>query len=197
MKKLTLIFSFLVISASSFAQADNIRLGVKAGVTISNAIGSNSHTSETFDTHTSLLLGGLVEYKLSGKMALQAEAILTVLRAESDDAINGAVIIPLLAKYELIDRLNIVAGVNTSIMTSRTEYPALALGQVGVNNNKTIIVSPFDFGLAAGLEYAITQRIFIDLRANFGLANNYKEAYRENSSKLTRNFCQISLGYKF
>ncbi|MEL0456435.1 porin family protein [Flavobacteriaceae bacterium SZ-1-7] len=85
---------------------------------------------------------------------------------------------PILAKYEVIDQLSVVAGPNFGFLLD---------APTGIKS--------FNLGADAGAQYDITDNIAISARYNLGLSNLWENAPSGSSVKL--NNIQVGLGYKF
>lgn len=184
MKKVLLIMFVLTFAANTYAQ--KVEFGVKAGINVSDLQMENFD----FNTRTGIHLGGIVEFKLTDKFALQPELLYSQLgaRAEIADVKIDAdyLALPVMAKYYIVKGLSIEAGPQFSLLvndvitlTDKTEID----GDTGIEE--------FDLALNAGLGYQFKNGIFFQTRYSLGLTAVGQEPKTKN-----RSF-QFSLGFQF
>ena len=180
MKKLILIFAFLVLGLSQ-SNAQMLKFGVKAGANFASLEGDGL---EGLETYTSFHFGALLELKVFENFSLQPELLYSSqgakVNSEAVDDINfNYVTVPVLAKFYLIsDRLSVEAGPQFSFL-------------VNENVADQFEGETFDFGIAGGLGYNITDNFFLQARYIAGLT----EASR--NADVTNRVIQLSFGFKF
>jgi len=180
MKKI--IVTVAAIFAFGYANAQDVKFGVKGGL-------SNSSTTES--GAKSLLgfhLGGFAEIKASDKFAVQPELLYSAQGAKFDGvSLNlNYINIPVMAKYYVADAFSIEAGPQIGFLMSAKSD--------GIDV-KSVLKST-DFGLNLGAGYNLNETMSLGLRYNMGLSEIEKEiAAGDKGSKNTS--IQLSFGYKF
>lgn len=178
MKK-TIGLLILVLGVSS-VNAQMLKFGLKAGANFSNLEGSNVSGS----TYTSFHFGAVVELKLLENLSLQPELVYSsqgtkVNSAAFDDINYNYITVPVLAKFYLTSKkLSLDVGPQFSFLVNESVADQFE-GET------------FDFGLAGGLGYNITDHIFVQGRYVLGLTEASKDA------EVTNRVIQLSLGYRF
>ncbi|PKF75900.1 porin family protein [Chryseobacterium sp. PMSZPI] len=217
MKKLLLIAAIAVLGANVNAQ--EVRFGAKAGYSYSTLKMKEDGKSETSDPLHTFYVGGLVEYKLSDKFALQGELLYSPLggkmkiqAADPQDPTTflnfkakrtlHTLLIPVSAKYFITEGLSVSAGANVGLILSAKEKLTADLGlgplvelegdqEVDIKDQVNALnLAPF-----LGAEYALENGLFFDARYNLGVSNLAKHA--EGNGKLTNSFIQVGVGFKF
>ncbi len=175
------IIGLLIVMVSiNTANAQMLKFGLKAGANFSNLEGDNIEGS----TYTSFHFGAVVELKLLENLSLQPEVLYssqgTKIDSNAFDDINyNYITIPVLAKFYLTkNKLSLEAGPQFSFL-------------VNENVQDQFEGETFDFGIAGGLGYNITEHLFIQARYIAGLT----EASR--NAEVTNRVIQLSVGYKF
>lgn len=181
MKKI--ILTVMALSAFGAAQAQ-LKFGAKAGVNLATLTGDFADDAKM---KVGFNAGGLVEYKLTDKFALQGELLYSLQGAKTEDRtdylfgeyeeeenkINLSYInIPILAKYYIVKGFNVEAGPQVGILVSaksKVEYTEVyddgdglvtysESSEVDIKDNvKTVDVS---FNIGAG--YDFTEHIFVN-----------------------------------
>jgi opacity protein-like surface antigen len=173
MKKL--ILTAVAVMAFGFMNAQDTKFGVKAGYdsgyTISKFDFGGTAISATA-SQGGFFIGGFADVAVSEKFHVQPE----LLYASVKDF--GQIQIPILAKFQVAEGFNILAGPELAILTTKSDY-----------------TKSFNYGLDLGASYDFTENIFADVAYNFGLANLLKDATNGESVK-AGNF-RVGIGYKF
>ncbi|MFN3753566.1 porin family protein [Flavobacterium sp.] len=170
---------FLLMSIST-VNAQMVKFGLKAGANFSNLEGDNVSGS----TYTSFHFGAVVELKLLENLAIQPELVYssqgTKIDSDAFDDINyNYITVPVLAKFYLTkNKLSFEAGPQFSFL-------------VNENVEEQFEGETFDFGIAGGLGYNITDNFFLQARYIAGLT----EASR--NAEVTNRVIQLSVGFKF
>lgn len=171
MKKL--ILSFFAVIAFGTLNAQDMKFGVKAGANFSNLTGDVDA-----DGRTGFYFGGLVDFAISEKFHVQPEVLYSMEGAK--DAELDFVRIPIMAKYYVMDGLNLQAG------------PLLGF-KVGGEEFTDEATKSIDFGLGLGGAYEMSMGVFVDLRYNIGLSNiSDVDGFDAGTSAF-----QVGLGYRF
>lgn len=198
-----------ILIASLFAlwsSAQSLQFGVRGG---SNISGESSHKYSTglsysTDYRAGFNAGGVINMRISEKFEAEADILYSMqgfkqdIYTTIDDNYDEIVVqtvtshylnIPIVAKYFVTSGLYIECGPQVGFLLGRS------------NNAKDIeIDDPYDyskskkvdFGIVAGLGYAINDNFFINARYNFGFTRTSK-IYDGGKN---RNI-QVSLGYLF
>ncbi len=210
MKKFLLVFAcvFMVVTVS--AQT----LGIKAGYNGSK-ISFNSNSTDLFDDmfddkvnnkiNSGFYIGAFTTFELSDKFVLQPELVYSsqgaTLKVKETSYwlktnVNTHYLnIPVIAKYEVIDGLYVNAGPQFGFLLGDASVRAKwnIAGEKDSSEKGSIdreYLNAFDFAIALGLEYEITESINVSLRYNIGLTNTYED------EKSKSNVLQIGLEYK-
>ena len=160
MKKI--ILTAAAVFAFSFANAQDTMYGVKGGLDMMSFSGAG-----TSDSVTGFFVGGFAEFGLSDKIDLQPG--LNYHTASKDGIKSTFVSIPVLFKYGVADKINLIAG------------PSLFY-----NMDSDVKTDKSRFNLQIGGSYDITENLFIEPTYSLGLTGDVKV-----------NHLLIGLGYKF
>ena len=184
MKKGFLLAVLLILGIST-SQAQLLKFGVKGGLNFANYTGGDVEGFD-FKTITSYHAGVVAEIKLFENFALQPELLYSTQGSELDglgEQIKnelGYVSLPVLAKFYLTkDKLSLELGPQASVLVSERN-------EVSAEDSNT-----FDFAVAGGLSYKITDGLFVSGRYAAGLTEPKKDADVKNS------VIQFSVGYMF
>lgn len=183
MKKIILtIMALASFSFAAQAQTPDLKLGAKAGVNFANL--SNSEG----DMKTGFHVGVLAEIFINEKFSVQPELLYsaqgTAFKQEgielklNMDYIN----IPIMAKYYVMDGLNIQAGPQVGFLVKSE------LGDLDSKDSTQSV----DFGINLGAGYELPMGVFFDARYNLGLTKTNKE-----DKDYKNGVIQVSVGYKF
>ena len=181
MKKI--ILTAAAVFAFSFANAQDMKFGVKGGL--------NSSTLSGADGAKSIIgvnLGGFVEFKVSDKFSVQPELLYSMQGAkfETGTLNMNYINIPVMAKYAVADKFNLQAGPQIGFLMS-AKYDS-----VDVKDQ----MKSLDFGVNLGAGYDFTENLGLDLRYNLGLAQTQKELMTGQTAAKNA-VIQLSVGYKF
>lgn len=151
MKKPLLLLAFIVASMS-FAQ--NASYGVRVGYNISNL---DFEPDPLFDNmhRNGFAIGFFGEYDLSAAIALAPEVQFSAEGAKDRDLRIDYIQVPILAKYRIGDKLAVGIGPMVGVKVHEHED--------GFKN--------FAFSGIGGLEFMISDEIFIDARYHYGFTN--------------------------
>ena len=215
MKKL-LVASAIVLFGAMNAQ---VKFGVKAGLALSSLKAEADNVSVSSDSKTSFYVGGLVEYKITDKFALQGELLYSPLGGKESEEESGSymgydysykyesdfklgtLLVPVSAKYYITNGLAIGAGLNFGfILSAKNKYSETAVvdGDRETSSEEEDIkseVNTFNFSPFVNAEYNLSNGLFFDARYNFGVSNLVKNQFDNETLKMS--FFQVGLGYKF
>lgn len=193
--------SFTLIAFSLFyynLNAQEIKIGFKAGLNISNLKESGTNTTTKTGFHGGLFL----ENFINEKFAIQPEILYSSQGAKEEgklpflnqnvnatlslDYIN----VPVMLKYYPIKNFSIEAGPQIGfLLSSKLDITSKYNSNITIDNSDLhALFNKFDYGLNFGLEYS-SSGLFFSARYQHGLADIY-------NSTQNRVF-QISTGYKF
>lgn len=174
MKKI--ILSAIAVMAFGFANAQDIKFGVKGGLSNTNFGGDVEGT----DAKTSFYIGGLVDFSVSEKFHIQPELLYSNEGADDDLGVSY-LRLPVMAKYYVAEGFSLQAG------------PELAF-KIGTEEDEVDeAIKSLDFGLGFGAGYELTNGLFFDARYNLGLAN----ISEFDGGEIKNTGFQIGLGYRF
>ena len=160
MKKI--ILTIIALSSYGFANAQELKYGVRGGLDmVSYSAGGGS------ESLTGFFAGAFAEYSLSDKITLQPG--FSYHTASKDGFNSNYICIPALAKYNVADKINAIAGI-----------------AFFYNMDSDVKTDKLRFNLEIGGSYDITEKIFIDPRYSLGLNGEDKV-----------NHLMLGIGYKF
>jgi hypothetical protein len=184
MKKL--IFSALALCAFGFANAQDMKFGVKGGVQFTNFTGDGE-----WDGKTGFYVGGLVDFTISESFHVQPELLYSMEGAEVDMGEFGTfdygisyLRIPIMAKYYIMEGLNLQAG------------PEIAFKIGTAEDAVDDAVKSMDFGLGIGAGYELENGLMFDARYNLGLSNIAEDG-DEADVEVKNTGIMLGLGYRF
>ncbi|MGH2665844.1 porin family protein [Flavobacterium sp.] len=184
MKKVVLTAAALF--AFGFANAQEVKFGVKAGLNLANLSGDLENTSMKASFH----VGGFAEIKLSDKFGIQPEVLYSVQGADVDGGTYefSYVNVPVMAKFYPIPQLSLEAGPQIGFLTSAKGKP-----DSGPDVDVKEFLKSTDFGVNVGASYNITDNFLAGLRYNIGLAN----ISDEENGDIKNGVLSLSVGYRF
>lgn len=199
MKKV--LFLAIALVTFSFANAQEVSYGLKAGLNYSNWSFSTEDMGD-FDSRLSFHVGGVVELGLSDKFSVQPEILYSSVGAQidsseltarvaSDDKIVFALdylSIPVMAKYYVAEGFSLEAGPQIGILLS-ANYKFDGESEDIKEGYKST-----DFSAGIGAGYKMENGLFINARYVLGLSNIWEDSGDEWEKN---NAFQFSLGYKF
>lgn len=189
MKKNLITICIILITTLS-ANAQIVKLGIKAGVNYANQTGNTilvNSTNYKTEAITNYHFGLVAELPLGESFAFQPEIMYSTVGANYKASgviadINnelGYITIPVLAKINLSKTFSLDLGPQASFLVSDKE-------NVLLKDTET-----FDFGAAAGLGIKVTKSIFLQGRYVVGLSEASPTAQVKNS------VVQVSAGFYF
>lgn len=187
MKK-TILVTVLLLAISSTMQAQLVKFGIKAGLNYANQTGSDiTINSGNYDKEaiSSYHAGFVTEIQLTDGFSVQPELLYSTQGATYKYAATefkkelGYLSIPVLAKLYLNKAVSLDLGPQASFLLSERN-------NFDIKNAET-----FEFGVAGGLGFNITDHFFLQGRYVLGLTEASKDAEVKNS------VVQISAGFTF
>ncbi len=183
MKKVLLLTVLAVLGLAN-ANAQEVQLGVKAGLNFANVSGDN--TSEK-DMVTAFNAGLVAEIPLTEKFSFQPELLFSGQGYSFDD--NTVALsylnVPLMGKYYLTKGFSLEAGPQIGFLLSAKNE------NIDVKDAfKTV-----DFGVNLGLGYKLDNGLNFGARYNLGLSDiNNSDT---SNAKFRNGVIQVSVGYFF
>ena len=185
-----LMLTVVAVFAFGFANAQETKFGIKAGLNLANVTGDAEDNSSRLSFH----LGGFAEIKLTDKFALQPELVYSAQGTKidvtgSEDLVYDLayVNIPVMAKFYATKQFSLEAGPQIGFLTSaKMKYDG---DSEDVKDN----FETTDFGFNFGAGYNFTENISAGLRYNLGLSN----IADSTSSEINNSVWSLSVGYKF
>lgn len=180
MQKLLLTILLISIGYTN-SNAQNVKIGVKAGLNYANFTGSEIQT----DAITSYHAGIVAEISVLDSFSIQPELLYSTQGASYENAIDeyknelGYISLPVLLKIYLSDSFSLDVGPQASFLLNKKD-------EFNLNDYNT-----FDFSANAGLSLKITKSLFAQARYSLGLTEVSKNADVKNS------VVQVSLGVLF
>ena len=152
MKSLLLTLLFVSIATITFAQGNSY--GVRGALNISNldfdpdATFSNQHRN-------GFAFGGFVDYGISDGFSILTEIQYSAEGGKADDLRADYIQLPIMARFAIGNKFTIGAGPMVSLKTWKNQDA----------------FSTFTFSGVGGLEYMLTDELFLDARVHYGLSN--------------------------
>ncbi len=202
--------------AASIMVFSQLNYSVTGGYTMSKLNETvNGEAAQTFDAKHGYYAGIMAERKWGERIAFQAEAIFINLGGQqtiSQGDLEYTQIfnfnrghIPLSFRYYATYELAVYAGgyFNVRLFDSaKIKVNAEGVTQEQIEQAEKQLeeyieenMSPLDYGIHFGSDFKIHKGLFIDARYSFGLKNLIENP--PGDAKMTMNFLQVGLGYKF
>lgn len=190
MKKIILLAAAALFTTGAFAQG--IEWGVKAGVNIAKQTKVTNAKART-----GIYAGVFGEYVASDYFGVQAEllyyqtGVKSHLKADNVDlkstAINNYLVLPILAKFYVLEGLSIDVGPQFGYLVSAKAKQG-SKSPVGVYES---MKKKFDMAAVLGLSYKVAGHFDVSARYNLGLAKISK------TDKVKNNVVSLGVGYRF
>lgn len=210
MKKV--ILSVAALFAFGFANAQDVKFGVKGGVNFATLTGDVQNASMKVGFN----VGGFAEIKVSEKFSVQPEVLFSTQGAKDEESgdlgggttykdenkINLAYLnVPIMAKYYVADKFSLEAGPQFGfLMSAKNDYTSTTTNG-GVTNTESQNVDikdstkSVDFGLNFGAGYEFTENVSAGVRYNLGLSDISDD--NDDNTKVNNSVISLSIGYKF
>jgi opacity protein-like surface antigen len=176
MKKLLLIAVLFFAGTVAYSQS----YGIKAGMNIATLDGDDVDALDP-ESMIGYHVGFVAELRIFDNLTLQPELLYSIQGAELNNKRYelGYISLPVMAKFYLNDDLNLHLGPQVGFLVSESN-------EIDEDNSNTL-----DFGLAGGLEFFITDGLFIQARYSAGFSEIAE------GRDITNSVYQVSLGYMF
>ncbi|MFK8105129.1 MAG: porin family protein [Saprospiraceae bacterium] len=184
-KKWMLLFGFLLATNLNLSlQAQGV--GFKVGLSVSNLQGEIP-TKSRFDA----AVGFYADLDYNDRLSFQVEAVLNRIgataRATEQEFRLHYIAVPILVKYDVLDRVSLYAGPQISFLSTAQTYINEEIFDVNDAVNSS------DFGLAAGFTFQFPSSLNIDIRVYQGMIKVYKNALL--NPVLKNQVFTVSIGY--
>jgi hypothetical protein len=193
MKKYVTI-GFMVLSIG-IAKGQEVKFGVKGGLNFMNISGNQGSGTGKVGFH----VGGLVEFKLSEKFAIQPELLYSTKGTKQNfygielKTNLSYIDLPIMAKFFVTKGLSLEAGPQIGYLVSES----------GVSSSELAVYQPgyykkMDYGMNLGAGYVLESGLMFQMRYYIGLADISKiDPYSNIDTKDHNNGFQLSVGYQF
>ena len=164
----------MVISLQAYSQ---FNVGVKAGVNYVNVAVPDGFSDNEY--RLGYHFGGYVRFSFNEKISLTGELLFSNKGYKFDENIAGQsgslhlnyLNLPILFGFKPVNKLTILAGTEFGYrLSAKSKFDSQTVDVSNIWDNK------FDFGIAGGINYAITDKIGIDIRYIHGLTSVMKDA---------------------
>jgi len=201
MKKI--ILSVVAVLAFGFANAQEVKYGLKGGLNLSslNFVGEGTPSSSSL---ASVNVGAFVEVKISDKFSIQPEVLYSKQGNKMNFETEGVTLnsfkldyinIPVMAKYYVDNKFSLEIGPQIGFLTSAMVNGTSSGVTVDVDAKQ--FFNSVDFGLNFGANYDLTEKIFVGARYNLGLSNIGSDDFVGDGEKINNSVFSINLGFKF
>jgi hypothetical protein len=152
MKSLILTLLFVSITTLSFAQGTSY--GVRGAFNISNL---DFDPDATFENkhRNGFAFGGFADFGISDSFSILTELQYSAEGGKDEDLRADYIQLPVMARFAIGDKFTVGAGPMLSLKTWKNQDA----------------FSTFTFSGVGGVEYMITDELFIDARVHYGLSN--------------------------
>lgn len=174
MKKALLLFLLLSISISGFSQ--DVKYGIRGGYNISNL--DFEETPTVINKHrNSMYIGFLADVSFAKTITIVPEIQFSAEGGREESLQLDYIQAPILLKLRLTEKIYLGAG------------PQLGI-KIHKDNDR---VRNLAYSAVGGIEYRVTQALFVDARYIYGTSNVFDDTL--NISAKNSNI-QIGIGYK-
>ncbi len=190
MKKL-LLFAALSVFGLTTINAQEVRLGAKAGA---NFASLNGDDVDDIDGRTSFHVGGVANIGITELFSIQPEVIYSSQGFSGDDdgdvTVNLDYInVPVMADFKLAEGFSLQGGAQVGFnISSKIDFDG---DKEDIDDIQTI-----DFGVGIGAQYILPMNLFFQARYVIGITNVYEEI--EGMDLDAKNsVISVSVGYFF
>ena len=192
--KRTIVIYIVLMLLSIIVFSQHVRFGIDPGMAISR--GSYKPDAGLDRRIFGGFVGGmLVEIGACPKFMIQPEANYSIIGVELNNGSTENTIkhsyfnIPLLAKLNVANKLNLIAGPQFGFLLTSRSDPSSGEGATDIKSQ----FKSTDFGLAFGGEYKFTRHIFLGARYYLGVTN----ISDNNDFEMKNRYASFRLGYIF
>lgn len=190
-------FFFLLVGLFLFSQTLSAQwsFGLKAGLNRANIESFGPEIADELapdlngywnDARWGFHAGLAGSYAFSEKLALRTELLYSAkgFQSSADSPLSSSyklrmsyLSVPILMDYQPVNKLHILAGPSFSYRVLLTSEPSISS-----SNLEDIWNNSFDFGLAAGIEYRIGERLQLGIRYVYALSDASKITYTDENA---------------
>ncbi|TDO69897.1 outer membrane protein with beta-barrel domain [Flavobacterium chryseum] len=201
--------SAIAVMVFGFANAQQAKFGIKAGINLSNWTGDTHGVN--IGSRFGVNMGGFAEININDRFAIQPEILYSTQGAKFKDFttyVNGYqfkndinwnlsyINIPVMFKYTADGQSFIEVGPQIGFLTSAKMSTKLTQYSKTVDQDAKDTFESIDFGLVLGVGYNITEHLATNLRYAIGLSNIIKTESGDDD-KIHNSVFSLALGYKF
>ncbi|WET02229.1 porin family protein [Flavobacterium sp. YJ01] len=214
MKKSKLIICALLMCAGAMAQTEKVKLGVKAGLNISNLTFDENELKSS--DKTGFTAGLMAEIPLTKSFSVQPELLFSqqgMKLSYSDPEVQNShykstialnyLNIPIMLKYYVAKGFSLQAGPQVGILLkANNKYQDNFLGY---DNHDKMDLKDYSNGVDAsvnfGLGYQFQNKFYADVRYNMSYTDVFKDATSNTNyiikSDMKNRIFQVTVGYFF
>ena len=148
------VLTLLLIAFTSLSFAQETSYGVRGGLNISN-LDFDPDATFVNQHRNGFAFGGFVDYGISDNFSVLVEIQYSAEGAKADELRADYIQLPIMARFAIGDKFTLGVGPMASLKTWE---------------NKDAF-STFTFSGIGGVEYMITDELFVDARVHYGLSN--------------------------
>ncbi|WP_040279008.1 porin family protein [Psychroserpens damuponensis] len=152
--KSILLTLLLCITVTTLSFSQEVSYGVRGGLNISN-LDFDPDATFTNQHRNGFAFGGFVDYGVSDNFSVQFEVQYSAEGGKADELRADYIQMPIMARFGLGDKFSVGVGPMASLKTWK-------------DNDG---FATFTFSGVGGVEYMITDELFIDARVHYGLSN--------------------------
>ncbi len=171
------IVALLFVASTSIGMSQDILYGVRGALNVSNL---DFEPDATFENQhrNGFAFGGFVEFNLSSRVSLLTELQWSAEGAKERNLRADYIKLPILFRVNIADNLTLGYG------------PQIALKTWAYEDS----FETFAFSGVAGLEYMITDELFVDARYYYGITNILDEDFTDTEAN--NHVLQFGIGIK-
>ena len=171
------LFALLLVSFSTVCLSQDITYGVRGALNISNL---DFEPNADFENQhrNGFAFGGFADFSLSEKTSILTELQWSAEGGKNEELRADYIHLPILLRFSISDRLILGVGPKIGLKTWKSKD----------------LFSTAAFSGVAGLEFMITDELFVDARLSYGLTNALDQDLKKLEAK--NNVIQFGFGIK-
>ncbi len=171
------VFALLFVCFTTISLSQEIRYGVRGALNVSNLDFDPDATFEN-QHRNGFAFGGFVEFDLSEDISLLTELQWSAEGGKKEVIRADYINLPILIRFSVSNRFTLGAGPQVALKTWKDKDG----------------FASFAFSGVAGLEYMITDELFVDARLSYGFSNVLDQD--ETDAKAKNHVIQFGFGIK-
>jgi len=171
------LFAVLLVASTTVCMSQDIRYGVRGALNVSN-IDFEPDADFKNEHRNGFAFGGFVDFNITEKVSLLAELQWSAEGGKEEELRADYIHLPILFRFSLSDRFILGVGPKVSLKTWKANDGFSTAAFSGV----------------AGLEYMITDELFVDARLSYGLTNILDQDLKSLEAK--NHVIQFGFGIK-